>query len=153
MQSREKLPNSNLKKLSKFNQANKLKKAALAYFASRTEDSEIKGRLEEFLALDKNSDGYITLGELKKGFETEDPTVLADIMKGLDIDSNGAIDYNEYIAANIDSRRISMSKSKLSEAFKVFDSNGDGVIEDTELAKMFHSPIDLVDEEIMNKVD
>lgn len=83
--------------------------------------------------MDKNKDGYITLKELHKGlgknFSLED---IQKIMDSVDTDKNGAIDYNEFLAATLDGE-IAKNLKKLEMAFKYFDSNQDGFIDGHEL--------------------
>lgn len=57
-----------------------------------------------FFNIDKNNDGYITLKELKeamKGRLSEDE--LQNILRAVDTDKNGAINYTEFIAATLKS--------------------------------------------------
>ena len=47
-----------------------------------------------FRKLDKNSDGYITLRELKSAMKNDiDSEEIESIVKGIDTDQNGAINY------------------------------------------------------------
>ncbi len=41
-------------------------------------------------------------------------------MKSIDLDGNGSIDYNEFLAATLNRSKI-MSKQNLEAAFKTFD--------------------------------
>lgn len=49
------------------------------------------------------------------------------IMKNVDIDRNGHIDYSEFIAATIDKRKL-LSKERLKAAFSIFDRDDNGFI-------------------------
>ena len=55
-------------------------------------------------------------------------------MSSVDTDKNGAIDYNEFIAATLDTA-ITKNVSRLDMAFKFFDKNGDGVIDQTDMSE------------------
>jgi len=126
--------NKHLDRLKDFQKAKKLKKAALTYLASRTTDDDVSEAMKMFLTLDKNRDGYITLKELKEGMKDyENIEELAEILKGVDIDNNGAINYTEFIAATLDQSNIINEKKKIKDAFSVFDKDGDGVIDESEL--------------------
>lgn len=84
---------------------------------------------------DKNKDGYITVKELKES--TNNLMSLQEIEKivnSIDVDNNGAINYTEYIAACLD-QKILNNKEKLLDAFKTFDQDGDGVIDEAEIRK------------------
>lgn len=89
-------------RLRSFQKAKKLKKAALTYLASRVSDDDIINEMKIFFKLDKNKDGYITLKELKDSMSnTHNIEEIADILKGVDTDKNGAINYTEFIAATL----------------------------------------------------
>lgn len=109
----------------------------MTYLASRTSDKDIAEEMKIFETLDKNKDGYITLKELKDGMaEFANVDEVAEILKGVDIDSNGAINYNEFIAATMDQQQ---HLEKIKDAFSVFDVNKDGVIDSKELQEVLES--------------
>jgi calcium-dependent protein kinase len=135
--------------------------------ASRVTDDEIKDNIQMFNNIDKNHDGYITLKELQKGlagrkisdFEIE------TIMMSVDTDNNGAINFNEFIAATLDVE-IYKDYAKLERAFKFFDKDHDGEIDEKELkeslagkefkhidTKIFSSVLDENDKDKNGKVD
>mmetsp|Transcript_21075 Transcript_21075/g.20771 ORF Transcript_21075/g.20771 Transcript_21075/m.20771 type:complete len:96 (-) Transcript_21075:128-415(-) len=94
--------------------------------------------MQIFLKLDKNRDGYITLKELKEGMkEVENIDEIAEILKGVDIDNNGAINYTEFIAATLDQDKVVNEQMKMKDAFKVFDKDGDGQIDEEEMRAAF----------------
>mmetsp|Transcript_25501 Transcript_25501/g.22658 ORF Transcript_25501/g.22658 Transcript_25501/m.22658 type:complete len:87 (+) Transcript_25501:148-408(+) len=63
-----------------------------------------------FFKLDKNKDGYITLKELKEGMvSTPNIEEIADILKEVDTDKNGVINYTEFIAATLDQKSLMSS--------------------------------------------
>lgn len=124
---------THLEKLKSFSNATKIRKIICTFLASRVSNEEVERQLESFEKLDKNKDGYITLKELHKGlgkhFSLEDAQ---KIMDSVDTDKNGAIDYNEFLAATLDGE-IAKNLKKLEMAFKYFDSNHDGFIDGHEL--------------------
>lgn len=131
------VPKKHIDRLKNFQKTKKLKKAALTYLASRTSDKDIAEEMKIFETLDKNKDGYITLKELKDGMaEFANVDEVAEILKGVDIDSNGAINYNEFIAATMDQQQ---HLEKIKDAFSVFDVNKDGVIDSKELQEVLES--------------
>lgn len=112
---------------------NKVRKIICSFLASRVSNEEIEKQLESFIKLDKNKDGYITYKELRKGLGdgyTEEQ--VKEIMESVDTDKNGAIDYNEFVAATLDGE-IAKNIKKLEMAFKYFDTNKDGYIDGKEL--------------------
>lgn len=126
---------SHLKRLKDFSKMNKVRKIVCSFLASRVSNEEIEKQLESFIKLDKNKDGYITFKELKKGLGSEyTDEQIREIMDSVDTDKNGAIDYNEFVAATLDAE-IAKNLKKLEVAFKYFDSNQDGFIDGKELKK------------------
>lgn len=89
-----------------------------------------------FFNIDKNNDGYITLKELKeamKGRLSEDE--LQNILRAVDTDKNGAINYTEFIAATLKSD-VYQDNKNIQNAFEMLDKDGNGYIEEKELAEI-----------------
>ena len=125
-----------IKRLKKFQNVKIFKKAVLTFIASRVADSEIQKEMEAFKSLDRNKDGYITMLELKSAmskYHSEDE--VQEILKSIDTDKNGAINYTEFIAASLDNI-IVMNASKIEKAFKLFDKDNDGWIDVWELEEV-----------------
>jgi len=59
------------------------------------------------------------------------------IMKTVDLDNNEYIDYTEFVAATI-SKQEFLSKKRLADAFKIFDTDKSGKIDVKELKNIFH---------------
>ncbi|XP_055871354.1 neo-calmodulin-like isoform X3 [Biomphalaria glabrata] len=105
----------------------------------RDSETEIK---ELFRIFDKNHDNTISSSELGKmltcmGMEVSEEEV-ETLMKELDKNGNGKIEYREFKAFMQDEMRRSEENPEEQEkairmAFKVFDQNGDGVIDAAEL--------------------
>ena len=114
---------------------NKMRKAILTFLASRVSSEDIEKQLQSFHLLDKNKDGYITMKELTKGLkDSHSIEEIQEIMNSVDTDKNGAIDYNEFIAATLDAE-IAKNLKKLDIAFKFFDKNSDGVIDKSDMGE------------------
>jgi calcium-dependent protein kinase len=60
-------------------------------------------------------------------------------MKSVDIDNNGAIDYNEFLTATMDRDKITNTKN-LEITFKNFDKDGSGQISLNEIKSIFNNP-------------
>jgi len=80
-----------------------------------------------------------------------------EIMSSMDTDKNGAINFNEFISATLNSN-ITKDYEKILSAFEYFDRNHDGLIDENELkdalsGKSF-SKIDIkVFEEVIRECD
>jgi len=90
---------------------------------------------EAFALFDSDRDGEITVEELGKvmrthGFHPTDEE-LCDMIRNVDTNANGAIDFNEFIEMMV--KRDSRIEDDVAHAFKVFDRDGDGLISEEEL--------------------
>ena len=86
----------NIDSLREFRNGLRLQKAVLLCIASQVSDNEITGLREAFIKLDTNGDGCLTLAELRVGLEHVpeiNATEIEEIMKRMDVDQNGSIDY------------------------------------------------------------
>lgn len=124
-----------LARFSTFTEASNLKKAVLSFLATKATDKDIEEEIALFHQFDKNKDGYITVNELKKGLKTlknVDDAEIEEIMNGIDTDKNGAINYNEFIAATLNAK-VASDYERILKAFEFFDLNSDGLIDEEEL--------------------
>mmetsp|Transcript_4233 Transcript_4233/g.4068 ORF Transcript_4233/g.4068 Transcript_4233/m.4068 type:complete len:201 (+) Transcript_4233:292-894(+) len=118
-----------LENLRDFVEGNRLKKAILMCIASQCSDADLRGLKDAFAKLDTNGDGSLTIEELERGLNTIPgiSSSVSEIMRGLDVDKSGAIDYSEFLAATLD-RSIYLQEDRLYSAFKTFDLDGSGKI-------------------------
>ena len=92
-----------INRLREFIKKKRLRKTVLTFLASRATDDEIKEQVKIFHAIDSNHDGYITIKELTKALKNKlPPEEIQDIMNSVDTDKNGAINFNEFIAATLE---------------------------------------------------
>lgn len=89
----------------KFQKLAKIRQIMLSYLANRASDEDIAKEKELFEQMDKNKDGYITKKEFSKvndcfklGYDVN------AIFESMDLDQNGAINYNEFIAASLNDK-------------------------------------------------
>lgn len=131
-----------LKNLQKFHAPNKLKDAIITFITSQCSSfKETKELKEVFLQLDKNGDGKLSRQELFDSFkqqmgEAEAELEVERIMKEVDSDNSGFIDYTEFLKANLDVKSL-LSEQNLKAAFGIFDFDGSGKISAEEIRKIF----------------
>ena len=121
-----------------FNAKRKLQQAVFTYIANQllTEEEIIEAK-KIFIELDSTSDGLLSKDELKFGLlkfysETEATEKAEEIMKKVDADENGFLEYDEFLRASVDKDKI-LNESRLHAAFSLFDKNNDGQIDTKEL--------------------
>uniref|UniRef100_A0A0G4IFX6 Calcium-dependent protein kinase 1 n=1 Tax=Chromera velia CCMP2878 TaxID=1169474 RepID=A0A0G4IFX6_9ALVE len=122
-----------------FRAQSRLKKAALTVIAQQMSETDIKQLKSIFLSLDKNGDGSLTVQEIRDGMAKagmkDIPRDLDILMKEVDSDGSGVIDYTEFIAASLD-RRQYIQEDVCWAAFRVFDLDGNGRITADELQQV-----------------
>lgn len=124
-----------LNNLAKFEAKNKIKDAIMTFIVTQLSSSQdIKDAKEAFRMLDQNGDGKLSILELLNGYKSVnlDPEVIDKIMARVDTDSNGYIDYTEFLKAAIDIKKLA-SNINLKIAFETFDKDGSGKISPDEL--------------------
>lgn len=128
--------------------------------ASSEELEELKNL---FLRLDTSRDGTLSIEEIKEGMETmagnfgtHKVNEYKELMRTLDKDGNGVIDYTEFITGAIDKVAL-LNKKNLLSAFKMIDQDNSGLITVDELKAVFDTGGDKKDNslwiEIMKEVD
>lgn len=135
--------------LQEFIESQALRRTALTYIASRINESDVEVLKESFYKFDKNGDGRVSTEELLSGLKQLNNDKLKEedilnVMKQLDTNKNGFIDYTEFIAGCLQTQ--SMLKEKhLLNAFSYFDKDKNGKITKDELKSC------LSDEDLMMK--
>jgi calcium-dependent protein kinase len=127
----------NLTELQNFTNGSKLRKIVLLCVATQCSDSDIRNLREVFVKLDTNGDGTLNISELRTGI-AHLPSVgsqIEEVMKEMDIDNSGRIDYSEFLASTID-KSIYMQEERLYAAFKIFDRDNSGKISAVELREI-----------------
>ncbi|XP_076898522.1 calcium-dependent protein kinase 7-like [Bidens hawaiensis] len=123
-------------RLKQFSVMNKLKKQALRVIAEHLSVDEVAGIKETFDMMDTCKKGKINLEELRIGLQKLGQFVndadLQVIMESVDLDGDGTLNYNEFVAVNVHLKRMA-NDEHLHKAFGFFDKNRSGYIEVEEL--------------------
>lgn len=131
-----------LSNLHQFTHINRFKDAVSLFITSQiSTNQEARDLKALFTRLDLDNDGKLTAEEMKTGLkgltEIINPDEYIDrIMKEVDTDGNGVIDYNEFLRATLDENEL-YCKANLRRAFEIFDSDKSGKISSSELQRIF----------------
>ena len=131
------------RRINKYKNYNKLKKAILAFIASRLSSEESSHLRNVFFNIDEDKNGYISFEDFRKyvinEYDVDDlienEEELQKGFQGVDIDHNNQIDYTEFLAANLD-EKIFLKTEKLKEAFRIFDINDNGAIKRDDIIRV-----------------
>lgn len=155
------LNNAVVERLKGFTAMNHLKKEALKVMAVNLPKDEIQGMKKMFQSIDTDNSGTITIDEFRTMLKQKDAfipeTELNSILSAVDIDGNGVIDYEEFLAAtmNLQGKAVIKDEDQLMAAFKRFDTDNSGTISRDELRQALkeHANIEEDIEEILDDVD
>ena len=148
--------NAVLKNFSSFYSNSKLQKAILIYFVNFFDIKEEKARLlQAFKDLDMDHDGQISKSELIEAYKKCSATgFLAtdadEILKKLDFNQTSAIDFSEFLVANVNYMQA-LNKQKLRQIFDLIDKDKNGFLTPREL-KEFLNLTDKSHESFVNQM-
>jgi len=157
----ENLATGALMNLKEFRAERKLQQAVCTFMVSQMATKEEMEELQKaFSSLDKNSDGKLSRDELLTGFTEIMGATAAEeeverIMKMVDTDQNGWIDYSEFVMATLNKKNL-LSDERLEAAFKIFDKDNNGFIDASEIRAVLGKGKNLDDhvwEELISEVD
>jgi len=152
---------TSLDNLKHFRADEKLKQAALSFITSQLLTQEQTAQIRDvFRNLDRNGDGRLSKDELLSAYRqhnTEEQTqeIVENVMRKVDVDKNGFIDYSEFLAASINVQTLT-SKANLEQAFRLFDKDGSGKITIQEVKEILGGDQQVSDsawQQIMKEVD
>ena len=151
--------NKSLINITKFHTQSKLQQAVLSFIATQLSSrSETENLTKVFQMLDLNGDGRLSKQELLFEYNKFHPLVEAEekvsqIMKEVDINCSGFIDYSEFLMAALKQETL-LSKANLEIAFKSFDTGRKGSINMEDLKKMLGKEAqDAVWKNLISQVD
>jgi len=124
--------------LKAFAQMHKVKRAALTVIATQLPGARIGEMKAMFMKMDDNNDGTVSIRELKAaliGHGVAVPEDLESMLKEVDTDGSGVMDYTEFLAATMD-KQVYHQEHIVWQAFKKFDMDNNGTIGKDELAKV-----------------
>jgi len=134
---------SALNNLKQFRAERKLQEATWVFLVSNLSSKEEKNQLlTTFQALDLNGDGRLSRDELINGYQkimglTNVEEEVDAIMRAVDNNNSGSIDYTEFVMATINRQKL-LSKERLEAVFKLFDKDGNGYLTADELREIFN---------------
>lgn len=130
------LPSADMmvKAFTRMNKLNHLEKVAMTAAAYRLPAGKINHLRIAFEKMDTNGDGVLSAHELYEGLSQcgIDEEELLEILKDVDSDGSGAIEYNEFITACYDFQS-NFRDNVIQSVFKIFDKDLSGSVTKKEL--------------------
>mmetsp|Transcript_18811 Transcript_18811/g.32957 ORF Transcript_18811/g.32957 Transcript_18811/m.32957 type:complete len:264 (+) Transcript_18811:2-793(+) len=126
-----------------FHRSAKLRRAALAALATQLTSRQLRELREQFLLVDANGDGRISKEDLtmsialsSPGGASEDVRMWVEtIFDSVFLEGDREIEYTEWLAAVLQQGEY-VSEEAVRAAFRIFDTDGDGYINQGELSQV-----------------
>ena len=142
----------------KYSKLNLVQKSVINFRAFHMTSTEAKKFIDIFKLIDKNSDGVLTLDEIKNGiehckfnFNLNEDTVIK-LFNDMDIDKNGLVNYTEFVSALIDYEK-SVTLEHLIACFQNYDEDNSGKISFIEFCKILRPQNDEEKKELKKLYD
>ena len=119
--------------IEKYKSYSKFKQVILTFIASRLSSEESDKIRNIFCCIDESQKGFITYEDFSNYLINE--CNIKKAFRSVDIDQNNAIDYTEFLAANIE-EAIYLKEEKLKEAFRQFDLDDIGYIKKDDIIRV-----------------
>jgi calcium-dependent protein kinase len=140
----------NWEHVKEYSKLNLVQKSIINFAAFHLTSKETKDFVEMFKSLDENSDGVLSIEEIKKGVEQrkfgEKGENITKIFEEMDVDKNGLINYTEFISALMDYEKI--KEEHILECFNSYDADDSGKISFKEFCDMIKPQTDEEKEEL-----
>ena len=116
------------------------KPLVLTYISTQLPERDIHHLGQLFEQIDTNSDGYLTVDELRVALEKQQENTnlseLKKIMEFIDTDKNGKINYSEFLACCLESSLL-QTEMYLEFIFRELDQDKSGKISGDEIRNIF----------------
>ena len=150
--------NIDWKRVIKYSKLNLVQKSVINYRAFHMSSNEAQEFIQMFKLMDENSDGVLTLEEIKNGLKNCKFNLeikeqdLIQLFNDMDTDKNGLINYTEFIAALMDYEK-NIKKEHLIECFQNYDEDHSGKIDFNEFCKILTPQNEEEKKELKNLYD
>jgi calcium-dependent protein kinase len=128
-------------RIMKYSKLNLVQKSVINFRAFHMSTNEAQEFINIFKLIDENSDGVLTLDEIKKGikhckfsFKINEDSIIK-LFNDMDIDKNGLVNYTEFVSALIDYEK-SVKLEHLIACFQNYDEDNSGKINFLEFCRI-----------------
>lgn len=131
------LRDETVERLVSFSQYHDLRRAAMLAVAFHMDAEDLHQLRELFRGLDLNGDGLLTTQEFSTGVRSlgVDAELLDEMIRCLDADHSGVIDYTEFLAATLEKPMYIDNHAVMLRAFRSFDQDDSGGLTAQEVAE------------------
>eukprot|EP01026_Neomeris_dumetosa_P059213 TRINITY_DN5527_c0_g2_i1.p1 TRINITY_DN5527_c0_g2~~TRINITY_DN5527_c0_g2_i1.p1 ORF type:complete len:509 (-),score=62.26 TRINITY_DN5527_c0_g2_i1:494-2020(-) len=128
-----------IQRLQSFEKMTRLKKISLVLLVQSLTDKEVQTLRARFKESDRDNDGKVSAEELRECFQKVNSSVKEEewqhIFDICDKNTEGLVDYHEFIAAMLDRDRMARRKGVLRKSFEMMDNDNDGFIDAQDLVQ------------------